>query len=459
MSKPLENGLFVFTRDLRLSDNTGLRYLASHCKNLYLIFVFTPEQVGSGNAYKSNRSVRFMLESLEDLQRATHHSLHLFYGKSENVVDQCIRNWDIQMVAFHMDVTPFSQERTKSILRVCEKHDIHGHCMFDAFLHEPGTILNGSGQTYVKFTPYYTSAKKKHVPKPQKAVAPGAFKKTNQGISLTQAWTKLVRDEADLGKSLVVGGRTEALKQLRKAVPVVRRYGVTRDDPNLPTSYLSAYLKFGCLSAREVYHAFKSNPTFTRQLYWRDFYANVVYAFPQVLRGHNLNPAYDRLQWRHNERWFQAWKEGKTGVPLVDASQRQLLSIGWTHNRCRMVSSSVLTKLMLIHWRHGEKFYAQHLVDYDPANNNGGWQWSAGGGSDAQPWFRYFNPYLQSKEHDPDCTYIKQWVPELADVPAEAIHNWEEEWENYKDTCDYPKPIFDYNDQKEKSMQMYKRAL
>lgn len=455
--RKLDNGLFVFTRDLRLSDNTGLHHLTKSCKNVYLIFVFTPEQVGSGNAYKSNRAVQFMLESLEDLQRASRGSLHFFYGKSDKVVEQCIREWDIQMVAFHLDVTPYSQERSKHIQRVCEKHDVQCHAFFDAFLHEPGSIVNGSGHTYVKFTPYYTSAKEMKVPAPLNAVSTASFRKTNKGISLAQARAKFVRplDEP----SIVQGGRSEALKQLRKARAVVSRYASKRDDPNVPTTLLSAYLKFGCLSAREVYHAFKSNTTFTRQLYWRDFYANVTLAFPHVLRGHNLNPKYDKLKWRHNERWLQAWKEGNTGIPLVDASQRQLLSTGWTHNRCRMVSSSVLTKLMLIHWRHGEKFYAQHLVDYDPANNNGGWQWSAGGGSDAQPWFRYFNPFSQSKEHDPDCTYIKQWVPELADVPAEAIHAWEEEWANFKDVTNYPKPIFSYKSQKEKSIQMYKDAL
>ena len=183
----------------------------------------------------------------------------------------------------------------------------------------------------------------------------------------------------------------------------------------------------------------------------------MLYGFPRVL-GHSLNPKYDKIKWHHNERWFDAWKKGETGIPLVDASQRQLLQTGWTHNRGRMISSSVLIKILLIDWRKGEQFYAQHLVDYDVANNNGGWSWSAGSGADSQPYFRYFNPYMQSKEHDPKCEYIKQWIPELKDIPNEDIHKWDTEWEKHKD-CKYPKPIVDYKEQKEKSIKMYKDAL
>jgi len=203
-----------------------------------------------------------------------------------------------------------------------------------------------------------------------------------------------------------------------------------------------------------VYKTFKSNHAFIRQLYWRDFYANILYSFPHVL-GHNFNSKYDKVKWESNARLFDAWKTGTTGIPIVDASQRQLLFEGWTHNRGRMISSSILTKIFLIDWRKGEQFYAQHLVDYDVANNNGGWQWSAGGGTDAQPWFRYFNPYLQSKEHDPECEYIKKWIPELESVPAKDIHNWETSYVNYKDVK-YPKPIVNYAEQKEKSIKMYR---
>ena len=256
---------------------------------------------------------------------------------------------------------------------------------------------------------------------------------------------------------LVHGGRTNAIKQIRTAAKNIKHYSSTRDDPSKPTSQLSAYIKFGCLSIREVYNAFKSNHSFTRQLYWRDFYGQVMYNYPRVL-GHSLNKKYDKIKWHDNEKLFDAWKKGMTGIPIVDASQRQLLSTGWTHNRGRMISSSILIKILLIDWRKGERFYAQHLVDYDVANNNGGWLWSSGGGSDSNPFFRYFNPYTQSKNNDPDCEYIKKWVHELRNVPNDAIHNWDTEWEKHKE-CGYPKPIVDYKEQREKSIKMYKDAL
>ena len=273
-------------------------------------------------------------------------------------------------------------------------------------------------------------------------------------ITLDDALKRFTKVNPDI---LVHGGRNNAIKQLRIAAKNIQHYAATRNEVSKPTSQLSAYIKFGCVSIREVYKIFRSKHDFIRQLFWRDFYAGILYSFPQVL-GHSLNPKYDKIKWHHNERWFKAWEKGETGIPIVDASQRQLLSIGWTHNRCRMISSSILTKILLIDWREGERFYAQHLVDYDPASNNGGWQWSSGTGADSQPYFRYFNPYLQSKEHDPKCEYIKTWIPELKDVDSKDIHNWDTKWEQYKD-IGYPKPIINYAEQKEKSMKMYKDAL
>ena len=244
---------------------------------------------------------------------------------------------------------------------------------------------------------------------------------------------------------------------MRIAAKNIAHYAQTRNDLAKPTSQLSAYIKFGNVSIREVYKAFRSKRDFIRQLFWRDFYAGVLYAFPRVL-GHSLKPKYDKIKWHHNERWFQAWCRGETGIPIVDASQRQLLHTGWTHNRGRMISSSILIKILLIDWRKGERFYAENLVDYDVASNNAGWQWSSGGGSDAQPFFRYFNPYLQSENYDSDCEYIKRWIPELKDVPSKDIHDWENTWMNYKE-CGYPKPIVNYAEQKEISIKMYKDAL
>lgn len=455
----MENGLFIFRRDLRIVDNNGLNFLSELCENIYTIFIFTPEQVGSGNKYKSDNSVQFMIESLEDLasqisSKGGH--LYTFYGHNEKVIADCIKTWDINIVAFNLDITPYARIRDDEIVKLCQKMKVFVTYDYDYYLCNPGEVLNGSGQPYQKFTPYYNQAKTKKVEKPvtKKLHFKSSESHIPNKITLDLAMKKFTKINPDI---LVQGGRTEALKQMRIAAKNIKHYATTRDDPSKPTSQLSAYIKFGNVSIRELYYTFKSNNAFIRQLYWRDFYGQVMYNFPHVL-GHSLNPKYDKIKWHHNERWFNAWTKGMIGIPFVDASQRQLLATGWTHNRCRMISSSILTKILLIDWREGERFYAQHLVDYDVANNNGGWQWSSGGGSDSNPFFRYFNPYTQSKEHDPKCEYIKRWIPELKDVDSEDIHNWDTSWEKHKD-IKYPKPIINYAEQREKSIKMYKDAL
>jgi deoxyribodipyrimidine photo-lyase len=446
---------------LRIVDNNGLNLLNEKCKNIYTIFIFTPEQVGSGNEYKSNNCVQFMIESLQDLSseiRKQGGQLIIFYGHNEKVVADCIKAFNINVVCFNLDYSPYAKKRDKEVIELCEKMKTYVMYDHDYYLHEPESILNGTGQPYQKFTPYYNVASKKKVQVPagkRSLHLKSSNAHISNKISLSDAMNKFVgKLNSDI---LVHGGRANALKQMKIAAKNIQHYARTRDELSKPTSQLSAYIKFGNVSIREVYYAFKSNHAFTRQLYWRDFYGQILYHFPHVL-GHSLKPKYDKIKWHNSERLFNAWAKGQTGFPIVDASQRQLLATGWTHNRGRMISSSILTKIFLIDWRKGERFYAQHLVDYDVANNNGGWEWSAGTGADAQPFFRYFNPYMQSEEHDPECEYIKKWIPELKDVPNKAIHNWNTEWENHKDSS-YPKPIVDYTEQKEKSLKMYKDAL
>lgn len=460
MTTKFENGLFIFRRDFRIIDNNGLNLLNERCKNIYTIFIFTPEQVGSGNKYKSDNSVQFMIESLHDLasqiSKAGGH-LYTFFGHNDKVVEDCIKAWDINIVCFNLDITPYAKERDAKIIKLCEHLKTYVMYDYDYYLHQPGTIVNGSGEPYVKFTPYYETAKKKKVEKPaskRRIHFKSSEAHISNKITLEQALHKFTTVNPDI---LVHGGRTEAIKQMRIAAKNIKHYSKTRDELFKPTSQLSAYIKFGNISIREVYYTFKSNHSFIRQLYWRDFYGQVLYNHPHVL-GHSLNKKYDKIKWHHNERLFESWKKGITGIPIVDASQRQLLATGWTHNRGRMISSSILIKILLIDWREGERFYAQHLVDYDVANNSGGWQWSSGGGSDAQPFFRYFNPYTQSKEHDPKCEYIKRWIHELKDIPNDDIHNWDTAWEKHKDSK-YPKPIVNYAEQREKSIKMYKDAL
>lgn len=455
----IENGLFIFRRDLRIIDNNGLNYLSTLCKNIYTIFIFTPEQVGNGNDYKSDNSVQFMIESLEDLSNELKKKggqLYTFYGKNNKVITNCIKAYNIDVVGFNLDITPYSRLRDKDIIELCEKMKIYVTYDHDYYLHNPGTILNGSGEIYQKFTPYYNNASKIKVTKPvRKNISFGSKNTSVSGkITLTEAMNKFTKENENI---LVHGGRENAIKQMTIAKKNVQNYDKTRNNLTKSTSQLSAYIKFGCVSIREVYHTFQSNKDFLRQLYWRDFYAGILFEFPHTLNK-ALKPKYDKIQWKYNKSWFDKWCEGKTGFPIVDAGMRELNVSGYMHNRSRLIVSSFLIKTLLISWQKGSQYFSQKLTDYDPASNQLNWQWTASSGPDSQPFFRIFNPWLQQKEHDPNCEYIKKWIPELKDVPTKDIHNWETTWKEYKDSK-YPKPVVDYSEQKEKALAMYKKAL
>ena len=329
---------------------------------------------------------------------------------------------------------------------------------YDYYLCEPGSVLNGSGNPYVKFTPFYNTAKKIKVETPAK-MRKLHLKKSDahisDKISLDEAMKKFVGNEnPDI---LVHGGRTEAIKQMRVAVRTQSHYSKTHNDLDKPTSHLSAYINFGNLSIREIYYAFKSNTEFIRQLYWGSFYANVLYSFPNIIHK-SLKPKYDNIKWYHNEGWFKKWCDGKTNFPIVDSCMHELNTTGYLHGRGRLIVASFLVKTMLINYKKGEQYFANKLTDYNITNNLNNWLWVTGNGASSQEYFKIFNTWTQGAEHDPDAVYIKKWLPQLQDVPAKAIHNWYKEWENYKD-IGYGKPILDYNEQKENVLQAYRQAL
>jgi deoxyribodipyrimidine photo-lyase len=272
--------------------------------------------------------------------------------------------------------------------------------------------------------------------------------------------TKLITYDED---SLLVGGRTSALERL-KQVKHFKEYDSTRNDLTQNTTMLSAYLKYGCVSVREVYSVMlkqfsKSHPLI-RQLVWRDFYIHLLDAFPRVLKGKSLKEKYDAIKWENNRSLFNAWKRGETGYPIVDANMRMLNKVGYMHNRGRLIVASFLVKTLLVDWRWGEKYFAQQLIDYDPAANNGNWQWVSGSGADSQPYFRIFNPWSQSAKHDVDAEFIKEWIPELETVEPKHIHQWDKwcEDERYKG-IKYPDPIVDYSAMRNKTLALYKRYL
>lgn len=464
-----KNGLFIFRRDLRVIDNIGLYKLNESCERIYPIFIFTPEQVGQTNKFKSDNSVQFMIESLEDLEtniKKQGGKLLLFYGNNTSIIKNLIKELDIDCISFNIDYSPYAFKRDTEIIELCSKMQINVSLAHDYYLHPPGSILNGTGHPYQKFTPYYNTASKISVDNPLRSIkihfATTSKNSLTGHINLGQALNKFVKHlNPDI---LVRGGRDNGLKQLKNALRNISHYSKTRDELSKSTSELSAYIKFGCVSIREVYKIFKTNKSFIRQLYWRDFYASILTFFPYVL-GSAMNTKYNKIHWNHNENWLNAWKNGETGFPIVDAGMRQLNKTGYMHNRARLIVASFLVKTLLISWEKGEQYFATKLVDYDPASNNLNWQWCASSAIDSQPYFRIFNPWNQQENYDPDCKYIKNWIPELANIESKVIHNWNNEWKNYIDKnknsnkIAYFKPICNYEEQKEKALKMYRDAL
>ena len=460
------NGLFIFRRDLRIVDNHGLLLANSLCHNIFTIFIFTPEQVGNSNDYKSNNAIQFMIESLKDLSSEISKKdghLYTFYGNNTTIVKKCLSLFKIDFVCFNKDYTPYAIDRDTSIIELCNSQDVVCETATDYYLYEPGTIFSSSGkEPYKKFTPYYEECKRHKLDLPVKYKTISFSKKSGdlEGlkiINLNDALQKFVGSKGENLDILVHGGRELGLLKLNKSFLSQKKYSTTRNDMSKGTSQLSAYIKFGCISIREVYSKFKTNHEFIRQLIWRDFYANILYNFPKAL-GKSIRPNYNKIKWNHNNRWFEAWKNGETGFPLVDAGMREMNITGYMHNRARLITSSFLVKTLLIDWRYGEKYFANKLTDYDPASNNGNWQWIAGGGADSMPYFRIFNPWQQSKENDSDANYIKRWIPELENVKVNDIHNWYKMWDNYKGV-DYPKPIVEYDKQKKIVIEAYNKIF
>jgi deoxyribodipyrimidine photo-lyase len=460
MTNKLENGLFIFRRDYRIIDNNTLNLLHQQCKYIYTIFIFTPEQVGKNNKFRSDNCVQFMIESLKDLETEIKNNggkLYFFYEDNIKVIKKCIDELNINAVGFNLDITPYAKKRDDEIIKLCKKMEIETLTDYDYYLLEPDEITTGGGDPYQKYTPFYDKASKKKIKTPENKKKIN-FKKTSSSLSnrieLNEAMKKFTKINKEI---LMHGGRKEAVKTLKTAVKTQKKYDKTRNNLSTNTSLLSPYIKFGCVSIREVYYTFKGNKAFLKQLYWRDFYAQILNNFPHVLKK-SLKENYDDVKWKYNKKYLDAWKNGETGFPVVDACMREMNHTGWMHNRGRLIVASFLVKTLLLNWREGELYFAQKLIDYDVPNNNGNWGWVSGTGADSQPYFRIFNPSSQSEKHDPDCKYIKKWLPELKNVPNEDVHNWEEAYEDYKD-IKYPKPIVDYKEQKEKALKMYKDAL
>ena len=400
-----EINIFLFRRDFRIVDNLALNKLIEECgnKGIYPMFIFNPKQIyAKNNQYFSNNCVQFMIESLDSLDQ--HIDVNYYEGDDVEVLAKLSKKYKINSIAYNKDYSPFAIKRDSIIEAWAKSKEIRIITAEDYTLYPMGTILNNKNEPYQVFTPFY----KKSLLIKVKAPEPPIVKHINViGIKNIKKFDKhkyyVVNDDL-----AVRGGRENALERFKN---IMTDYAKVRDYPALDkTTKLSAYIKFGCVSIREVYFNYNKVKELQRELVWREFYANILYYFPYVL-GNSFKEKYDNIEWTNNKEWFKKWCQGKTGYAMVDAGMSQLNKTGWMHNRLRMITAMFLTKDLLIDWRWGEKYFATKLVDYDPASNNGGWQWSASTGTDAQPYFRIFNPELQLKRYDKDYEYIRTWIP------------------------------------------------
>uniref|UniRef100_A0A915JW93 Cryptochrome-1 n=1 Tax=Romanomermis culicivorax TaxID=13658 RepID=A0A915JW93_ROMCU len=453
--------LFIFRRDLRIADNTGLLFAVQNFQKVLTSFIFTPEQVDNSNEFRSDRCLQFMLDCLEDLSADISKNggkLNLFYGNVGEIVRKLIEDQKVNAIIVNRDFTQFSIERDKIIEKVCLENLIEFKSFDDLLLNAPETTLKpNTKEPYTVFTPFYKNASNFKVPEPVDNVKFGNFSSEKIKFAIDdekEFFAKLIPKRFEQAK----GGRQECLKTLAD-MSKFKKYSEDRDFlAKQGTTRLSAHLKFTTCSPREIYYAatkqLGSNAApLTRQLYWRDFYTQIALFFPKVFRE-NFREKYNKLLWGDDEH-FKLWCEGKTGFPIVDAGMRELNETGYMHNRARMITASFLVKDLHIDWRLGEKYFARHLIDYDPCVNNGNWQWAASTGCDPQPYFRIFNPWLQSAKFDPDCEYIKRYVSELKDVAPPKIHKWYME-ENRKNFKAYPAPIVDHWKESKNAIERFK---
>lgn len=430
-----------FRRDLRLHDHAALSAALEAHTEVHAVFVFDTQILGK-LPVKQDRRLTFIIESLRELEQALEKhgsSLHILHGDPVEEIPKLAVKVGAADVYANRDYEPAAKKRDDRVAKQLKLHTYK-----DAVVFEKTEVLNNGGSVYKVFTPYKNkwleklAAQDHQLPDyPLKLKNLAQWK--NERSIRTHDWHKAIGFVET--KPVLTGGTSEARKHLRSFKARMSQYAEARNVPSIDgTSNLSPYIRHGCVSIRELVRAAleeKSDgaSTWLSELVWRDFYQMILDTHPYVEKE-SFKRDYDKIKWRGKREWFEAWCEGRTGFPIVDASMRCLNQTGMMHNRLRMVVASFLCKTLLIDWRWGERYFAEKLLDYDMAANNGGWQWSSSTGCDAQPYFRIFNPYSQTEKFDPDQVFIKAWIPELDD-PS------------------YPGPIVSYEKMRKEALDMY----
>ena len=459
-------------RDLRLTDNQALSAATSRAERVIPVFVLDPALLTQNEAKKRVAFLFGGLRALDESLRARGSHLVIRRGDPRDELAALLAETGAEAIYAEADVWPYGAQRDA---RVSEELPLH--LTGGLTVHPPGAVLKTDGTPYVVFTPFSRRWKALTPPDPRDVLpAPERIAAPRDVTSLPIPAEPTLPPEVPFPP-----GEAEARCRLDAFLtgddPPVYRYAETRDRMDLDgTSCLSAYLRFGMLSARHAAamagsarerapdeKARRSVETWLNELVWREFYQAILHHFPYVLER-SFRRNLQAIPWDNDQAAFAAWCEGRTGYPVVDAAMRQLTHTGWMHNRARMIVASFLVKDLLVDWRWGERFFMQHLVDGDPAANNGGWQWTAGTGTDAAPYFRIFNPVTQGKKYDPQGDYVRRWVPELAEVPGRFIHEpWKMPAEMQQSVgCtvgqDYPNPIVDHAWARDRTLAAYAKA-
>ncbi len=432
MTEPLS--IFWFRRDLRLDDNAGLSHALAAGRPVLPIFIFDPAILTG--LPKHDARVTFIYDRLQalraELAEKYASSLALYYGKPQEIFEQILHSHRVSAVYTNHDYEPDAISRDNQVSNRLQKRSVPFHTYKDHVLFEQDEIVKDDGGVYVVYTPYMRKWRKI-----QSQTALMTYSTATKLPNMVRHLPMPNLSLADIGfvRSLLTipsAGLNDELLQ---------HYARDRDFPALSgTSLLGPHLRFGTVSVRQIIQqALICSDIFVNELIWREFFSQILWHFPRTQQG-SFKPRYDHIQWRNNEGEFKRWCEGTTGYPLVDAGMRQLNATGFMHNRVRMVTASFLCKHLLIDWRWGEAYFAEKLLDYEMASNVGNWQWAAGCGVDAAPYFRIFNPALQTEKFDKNFNYVRAWV---------------QEW----NTPAYPPPIVDHASARQRCLNVYQQAV
>ncbi|MBX9887489.1 MAG: DNA photolyase family protein [Flavobacteriaceae bacterium] len=395
---------FWFRRDLRLEDNIGLFHALKSDFPIIPLFIFDTDILDK--LPKDDARVTFIHENLTTIHKELQSigsSLLVKNGSTKEVWQSLVDEYDIKEVFFNKDYEPYAIKRDEAICEFLDHNNIISYSFKDQVIFEEKEITKADGLPYTVYTPYKNKWLENY-----KSTAPV------QEYNGTAFYSNFFKSSSSLLTLEDIGFVESKIKVKPYTFKGVSNYEETRDFPAVDsTSYLSPHLRFGTVSIRKmVNYAAQSNAVFLSELIWREFFMQILFSFPKVVT-HNFKSAYDGIEWRNNEADFKRWCEGKTGYPMVDAGMRQLNETGYMHNRVRMVVASFLIKHLMIQWQWGEAYFAQKLLDYDLSANVGNWQWAAGTGCDAAPYFRVFNPEIQLKKFDEKGRYIRKWIPEF----------------------------------------------